>query len=346
LAVNIPNGIRASTSVTYLLPALQAPKSKVYLARGCTVTKVLFDDSHSRLGKNAEGVECIDYFGKTHQLYASREVILAAGNFGTAKILYYSGIGPRDILQAWNLPQRVINEKIGQKIMNQQSVGMKIVDSSLQNANFYNLPLASTQFAAEGTGLFSGARGAILYAKVNPANPTNDISISCTIGTGTPSSTYDNTIHLAVGLTFQSYQNGSMNLTSTNPLANITWNANIFAVQNDVTTLALGILLARTVIAQWPNATEVSPGPSYTTLAQLEQFVRDNGSISGHYSGSVPLGETDDYPLDLNLLVRGVKNLRVVDPSSFHAQVSQGMQIPAAVMGLKGADLIIADHLN
>jgi len=118
---------------------------RLRLGRGCTVTRVLFDDTRNRLGKNAEGVECIDYKGDTYQFYASKEVILSAGTFGSPKILFNSGIGPLSILRAFGKPERVINERIGQKIMNQQGYGMTYQDLTIPNPNFYELASIATQ---------------------------------------------------------------------------------------------------------------------------------------------------------------------------------------------------------
>jgi len=185
-----------------------------------------------------------------------------------------------------------------------------------------------------------------LSLKVDNSHPVPDINAAFAIATNAPpGGLYGQLFGISVGLTYQFYQNGTLNLTSSNPLANTTFKPNLFLVNEDVQTLVKGIKKIREVMAFWTTATEVIPGPNITSDAALAALVRSNGSISGHFSGSVPMGLTDEYPVDLHWHVRGVNKLRVVDTSVMHAQISRGMQATAAMLGYKGATMIIKEWM-
>ena len=83
-------GLRSSSAVAYLKPALKRPNLTVIT--NATATRVLME------GKRATGVE-ISYGGKLQQVKARREVVLSAGPLKSPQILELSGIGNADILQ-------------------------------------------------------------------------------------------------------------------------------------------------------------------------------------------------------------------------------------------------------
>src|SRR6516165_8957301 len=83
------NGLRCSAAVAYLHPAAQRQNLTVITAG--LATRILFDN------KRAMGVE-ISRDGKLEQINANREVLVAAGGYGSPQLLMLSGIGPaRDL---------------------------------------------------------------------------------------------------------------------------------------------------------------------------------------------------------------------------------------------------------
>ncbi|MCA1190761.1 MULTISPECIES: GMC family oxidoreductase N-terminal domain-containing protein [unclassified Saccharopolyspora] len=88
-------GMRCSTAVAYLRPALERPNLTVIT--GALTRKVLFE------GNRAVGVE-ISRDGQVEELRAEREVILSAGAYGSAQLLLLSGVGPAAQLAAFGIP--------------------------------------------------------------------------------------------------------------------------------------------------------------------------------------------------------------------------------------------------
>lgn len=311
------------------------------------MTQVLFDSPTSTV---ARGVECVDYRGGVHRYYADKEIVLSAGTFGSPKILFNSGIGPESTLAAFGKPLRKISPNVGQRIRNQQGLSMQWQDTSLTHVNFYWTDPANIAFTQYGTDYYTPAQNVELSVKVNPDHPINDILIGQDVGTSSASSPFGETFQLSVTLTYNNYANGTLNLTTSDPLGPTLWSTNYFEIEDDVNTLALGILKAREVMSQWPssgNLTELYPGPQYATYDQLVDFIYANRSsltIQCHYHSSVYVGTHESSPLDPRMRVRGIQRLRVADASSAGGQVSIGMQATATVLGLKGANLIIEDH--
>jgi choline dehydrogenase len=88
--MTVKNGIRCSTSLAYLYPALR--RKNLALLKHVSVDEIVFD------GRKATGVKVI-VDGKLRQFNARSEVILCAGSIGSPILLQRSGIGPADVLR-------------------------------------------------------------------------------------------------------------------------------------------------------------------------------------------------------------------------------------------------------
>nr|ASF79657.1 glucose oxidase [Mythimna separata] len=90
------DGQRYTTARAYLEPKSVRPNLDVKL--NSVVTRVLFD------GDRAYGVEYIDENCIKRTVNATKEVILSAGALNSPKILMYSGVGPREVLEPLGIP--------------------------------------------------------------------------------------------------------------------------------------------------------------------------------------------------------------------------------------------------
>eukprot|EP00026_Physarum_polycephalum_P004962 Phypoly_transcript_04988.p1 GENE.Phypoly_transcript_04988~~Phypoly_transcript_04988.p1 ORF type:complete len:586 (+),score=105.70 Phypoly_transcript_04988:254-2011(+) len=335
---NTKNGIRESTSVTHVRPVLG--KSNFEFRTNAIVTRVLFN-----VFGCAIGVEYADANGNLKKVYALKEVIITAGALQSAKILFNSGIGPKSILDAFNKPERVINEIIGQKVRNQQDARTIFFDPTFQFPNFYTLPAQSVQFARDGTGLFN-KQTAFISSQISPTAPYPELFINVFAGGQIATDPYTQNIQVSVYLNQQIYANGTLNLTSSDPLAGTFFVVNSLVVRSDAEMVAQGILEVRRIMSYWNNGTAVerAPGTNYTSVAELADWVQANPFTSCHIYSSVPIGTDPSSPLDPRMLVRGVNGLRVVGPASVPGGVSMGMQVLAMAFGEKGTDLIKEDH--
>ena len=88
------NGMRASTSVRFLHPAMTRPNLEV--VTGAHALKINLD------GTRATGVQA-DIAGEVREFEASREVILSAGSYMTPQLMMLSGIGPAETLPLFGI---------------------------------------------------------------------------------------------------------------------------------------------------------------------------------------------------------------------------------------------------
>jgi choline dehydrogenase len=85
---------------------------------------------------------------------------------------------------------------------------------------------------------------------------------------------------------------------------------------------------------------ETQPGRSVETDAEIIDAFRTRGQAGYHACGTVAMGGSD-APLDPQLRVRGVDNLRVVDGSILPTMVSANTNGPIMAMGWRAAQIIL-----
>jgi len=232
---------------------------------------------------------------------------------------------------------------LAKKTRNQQRSIMTFQDPGLLNANFYTIPDTSIEYASTGTGVYDKL-SSLVMAKVDSSSPYPDIQISIGAAGTSTADAYGQTLSVVVFLNLNQYANGTLNLTSSNPLAPTSFNANTFVVQQDANLVAKGFIEARKIMAKFSSTVyEVAPGPSIADEQDLVTWIRANPSTACHYYGSAPMGTTSSSPCDVRMRVRGVQGLRLVGPIVVPGQVVVGMQALATALGEKGTDLIIED---
>lgn len=91
---------RSFSTTAYYEP--NAERSNFLVATGAHASKVLFAEKQAPL--TATAVEYISN-GRTYTAVAKREIILSAGTMQTPQVLELSGIGKKDILSKFNIPQ-------------------------------------------------------------------------------------------------------------------------------------------------------------------------------------------------------------------------------------------------
>jgi 4-pyridoxate dehydrogenase len=137
---------------------------------------------------------------------------------------------------------------------------------------------------------------------------------------------------------------GWLYLRSTDPRAKVRIVHNFLSRENDLRSLRAGIRTARDILGRAPlapyRAAEKAPGEAVTSDAELDQWIRRTARSAHHPSCTVPMGTSDEAPLDLDLRVKGIDNLRVVDASAMPDLVSGNINACVLMIAEKGAELI------
>ncbi|XP_068623869.1 glucose dehydrogenase [FAD, quinone]-like [Battus philenor] len=112
------NGQRYTTARAFLKPRSVRPNLHIKL--NSHVFKVLIDEH------GAYGVQYFDAAGQIKTVFASKEVILSAGALNSPHILFHSGIGPRHMLEEFDIPV-VVDLPVGQSLLNHFGVTIDFV---------------------------------------------------------------------------------------------------------------------------------------------------------------------------------------------------------------------------
>jgi choline dehydrogenase len=108
------NGMRCSTAVAFLHPAMERPNLTVETRMH--VHRVLMD------GTRATGVVA-DHDGELVELRAEREVLLCAGAYNSPQLLLLSGIGPAEELAAREIESVVDLPEVGRNLQDHVQIG-------------------------------------------------------------------------------------------------------------------------------------------------------------------------------------------------------------------------------
>jgi choline dehydrogenase-like flavoprotein len=135
----IPTALQAQTQTrSHAKNAYYDPvksRSNLVLATGKTVNEILFSQSLLS-GYTANGVQYKSRAdGSTKKVYATREVIMAAGSIFTPQLLQLSGIGPRNVLKAAGVAVKKDMPAVGANMQDHPNVNMQF---DLQNLSFPN----------------------------------------------------------------------------------------------------------------------------------------------------------------------------------------------------------------
>lgn len=110
-------------------------RSNLILATGKTVNEVLFDQGFLT-GYKAKGVQYVSRSDKSvKQVYASREVIMAAGSVFTPQLLQLSGLGPRDVLNAAGVRVKKDMPAVGANMQDHPNINMQFDLKNLAKPN-------------------------------------------------------------------------------------------------------------------------------------------------------------------------------------------------------------------
>ncbi|KAL5375204.1 hypothetical protein DPSP01_011408 [Paraphaeosphaeria sporulosa] len=143
-------------------------RSNLILATGKTVNEVLFDRG-LLTGYTAKGVQYVSRKDNSvAQVYASKEVILAAGAVFTPQLLQLSGFGPKDVLSAAGVQVKQDRPAIGANMQDHPNANMQFDLKNLATPNPFSgqdpafNASAWAQYYANRTGPITQAHGSSL----------------------------------------------------------------------------------------------------------------------------------------------------------------------------------------
>ncbi|WP_245900625.1 GMC family oxidoreductase [Prauserella shujinwangii] len=337
------DGLRYSSARGYLDGRDQP---NLHVERGVTVSRVTFS------GSRATGVEVIDGAGR-RTIGASREVVLAAGVFGSPQLLMLSGIGPAGHLRDVGIDVRA-DLPVGQNLHDHLFVPMTFL---MKNAVHRGTPLhflgGMLAEAVRGGGWFgSTVFGAVGFVRSPFATDVPDLQIH-ELPWSYPVPNQDAPVRHKVdtrpALTIlptliYPKSRGEVRLASSDPLAAPLIDPAYLAEPADADVLVEGVKMIREVMANKLVAGDVTgefaPGEEYADEAALRRELPHRIHSVYHPVGTCRMGADERAVVDPELRVRGIEGLRVADASIMPSITGGNTNAPAMMIGEHCASML------
>ncbi|OCL02553.1 cellobiose dehydrogenase [Glonium stellatum] len=322
------HGERGGIMATYLVSA--AERKNFQLQMNTTVARLV------RKGDTVTGVEVEasgvgGYSGTIAVTPNTGRVILSAGVFGTAKILFRSGIGPKDqleIVKASPEGPNMIDEKdwidlpVGYNLDDNPNAFLVALDPTIEAYDYigaYNTPIAAdaAEYLANRSGPLAQVEG--------PINPifwdtvTGGDNITREVQWSVNSGALSNTTAIAFTASLGRGKTARGRLTIT---PNLTINVSTLPYFNDpgahdATAFTAAIAKVLPLLQQLPNATLYQPAPGVSAADFVKSLTIDISMSASHWVGSTKMGPGgaggEGWVVDTETRVRGVRGLHVVD---------------------------------
>ena len=294
--MNNPNGVRMSTSITYLREARH--RLNLTIRPNVTCRRIVFE------GKKAVGVE-VESGGEVFTVEAD-DIILSSGAIASPQLLMLSGVGPADHLREMGIP--VVHELpgVGQNLRDHPNirVPVKVKD------DFPLDPAAPrTQVCLRYTATGSHLRNDIQIMQSSFSSPiagdpleAEGIRFTCIL-------------ELAIG-------SGQLRLASTDPHDQPALNYNYFQEEFDLSRMREAVRVCINLLENdhYKDVADELLDPKPADLESdeaLNDWLKRVVSTSQHISGTCKIGSADDpmAVVDQHCRVHGLENLHVADAS-------------------------------
>ena len=346
-------GQRMSSSRAYLWPIKY--RSNLTVLKKALVTKVLIRD------KKAYGVKYLKS-GKTHELLASREVILSAGSINSPQLLQLSGVGPKKILEQVSVPLVYDSPAVGENLQDHLGVSY-FYKSKVPTLNDQLRPVLGKIyqglryiFSRRGPlSLSVNQSGGFIRTSDNLKKPNiqlyfSPVSYSLESPDKRAMMSPDPFSAMLLGISNCSPRSrGSVHLRSSDPSSPPIIKPNYLSNESDVKDLLEGVKILRKLVKTESFRTvigeEFRPGPQCQTDEQMIQHIKDTVWTVFHPSSTCRMGpDPKSNVVDSNLKVYGIEGLRVADASIFPQLVCGNINAATIMVGEKASDLILKDQ--
>lgn len=347
------NGLRCSSADAFLRPALA--RRNVELRSHAHVHRIIFKDQRAIGVQYSTGPD-----NARTTVFASREIVLAAGAINSPQILQLSGIGPPALLREHGINILFANEAVGAGL--QDHLGINYTFSSKVPTlngvlgSWSGRLKAGLQFLLQRRGPLSigvNQMGGMVRTDAAQARPNvqlyfSPISYSATFVNQRPLLRPDSFPGFIIGFNpCRPHSQGQIRIRSNNPFDAPKIDPNYLNDARDLADVLEGAqLIAR--LQHTPSMQALIDAPKDIDLASaslqsIEEDFRQRSGTVYH-----PCGTCAMRPLaaggvvDSELRVYGVEGLRVADASIFPNITSANTNAPALMVGHQAARFILS----
>jgi choline dehydrogenase len=330
-------GMRASTAVAYLHPAMDRPNLTV-MPNMC-VQRVLFE------GTRAVAVQA-SQLGQSQQLRAEREVILCGGAYNSPQLLMLSGIGPAEHLAFREIEVLLDQPAVGQNLSDHAASYAVWTTPEEQSLLLSLEPAALERYEATQTGPFaSNFAEAGGFARVQKGAQAPDIQFHFVPLQIVDEGMSDPDAHgvWVSPCLLTPRSRGSVRLASKDPTAKPIVHNSFYTAGDDMQRMIAGLRMMLDICAQpalAPYCAQPFTTPAGDSDQQLREHVARTTFSIYHPVGTCRMGEDAGAVVDAQLCVNGVQGLRVIDASVMPAVPRGNTNAPTIAVAERAADLI------
>ncbi|MEE1886485.1 GMC family oxidoreductase [Pseudomonas carassii] len=340
--VTIRDGRRWSAATAFLKPVRQRDNLKVVTR--AHAERILFE------GKRAVGVQAL-VAGHRVTFKARKEVLLAAGAFGSPQLLMLSGIGPEAELRPQGIAVRHELPGVGRNLQDHPDVVAcyRSSDTSLLGVSLggsVKMGKSLVEYLRHRRGLLS-SNGAEAggFLKTDPHLARPDIQLHAVVGTVDD---HNRKLHWGHGYSchvcvLRPKSVGSVGLASADPSAAPRIDPNFLSHEDDVRTLLKGYRMTREILGQSPMARyelEDLYSKGLESDEQLIELLRRRTDTIYHPVGTCKMGRDELAVVDNQLRVQGIEGLRVIDASVMPTLVGGNTNAASIMIAERGADWV------
>jgi choline dehydrogenase len=283
---------------------------------------------------------------RDQQAFADQEVVVSAGAYGTPHILQLSGIGPADHLRGVGIAALVDSPRIGRGLTDHPHAWAiwALAPGHVGLADVAH-PKWLLQWLLRRRGkLANSAVEAVAHVRSTAELAACDMQLMVVPADiltdpsgGKPQPA------LSIGHSYWTPKSrGSVLVRSSDPAVLPAIRMNLLTERADVDALIRAIQRTREIMGTEPIASaverELLPGAG----SDIEASIRGNAITTYHPACTVAMGNQPDSPLDEQLRVRGVDNLRVADASALPRIPRANTNAPSIMIGERCADFLLA----
>jgi choline dehydrogenase-like flavoprotein len=285
-------------------------------------------------------------------LAAAKEVVVAAGAFGTPQLLMLSGVGPADHLHHHGLPVIANRAQVGENLQDH----LDHISSRVMRGSGVIGPTVG--------GVWPMVRGLVPYLRGRPSMLSSNLAEGGAFLRSSGSEARpDIQLHFMVGMIEDATEKqprrtgvslhacllrpasrGTVRLANVDPATPALIDPRYLSAPGDLDGMVRGVRIAETILSQpvFQKLGAQAPGAmALATDAAIVDSIRRRADTIYHPVGTCRMGSDDAAVVDPELRVRGVTGLRIADASIMPTLVSGNTQAPSAMIGERAADLIL-----